>query len=75
MGKETKNLVRVNMYMSETLRDFYRQYANEMGTTMSAVMIMALKTYMDQQTGLNMGKDFKAMLEQMQRLQPESLHE
>lgn len=46
------NLVRVGFFMSEGLKDFYREFGEEMGAPMSSVMILALKQYMDAQVTL-----------------------
>lgn len=60
---------RMNLYMSEGLKAFYTQLAEEMGVTTSACMVMALKSYMDAQKGIQMGTDLKAMLKQLQEMQ------
>jgi hypothetical protein len=69
MSEQEKKTVRVNLNIAESIRDFYKQFANDLGTNMSAVMIMALKSYMDQQKGLNIGGNLKGMLDDLKKLQ------
>lgn len=41
--------VRVNITMADEMVEFYQGMADEMGIPRSTAMVMALKTYMDQQ--------------------------
>ncbi len=52
----TDNRVRINMTMSQEIVDFYQKLANSMGLPRSTAMVMALKTYMDQQELLEFSK-------------------
>lgn len=46
--------MRVNITMSTEMVDFYQKLADDMGIPRSTAMVMALKTYMDQQVLLKM---------------------
>lgn len=46
--------LRVNITMSRELVDFYQQMAESMGIARSTCMVIALKTYMDQQNMLKL---------------------
>lgn len=52
MSAKTK---RVNITISEEMINFYQDLSEEMGISRSAVMVMAMKVYMDQQKSLKMG--------------------
>lgn len=47
---------RVNITMSKEIVNFYQDMADSMGIPRSTCMVMGLKTYMDQQIMLEMGK-------------------
>lgn len=61
MKKEVNNLVenrvRVNITMSRDIVEYYQKMSEEMGLARSACMVMGLKTYMDQQQMLLLGKE------------------
>ncbi len=57
---------RVNITVSEELIDFFQELSDEMGIPRSAAMVMAMKTYMDQQKSLRLGDIYKSMEEMMQ---------
>jgi len=46
---EKAETVRVNVYMSKEIRDYYEQQAARVGASMSAVMAMALLESMERQ--------------------------
>lgn len=52
---------RVNITVSDEIINFYQELADEMGVPRSAAMVMAMKTYMDQQKSLKMGDIYKSM--------------
>lgn len=52
INKSADNRVRVNITMSKEMVDFYQSMSESMGLARSACMVMALKTYMDQQNML-----------------------
>lgn len=55
MSDTTKNnptTRKIHMNMSNELVDFYQEMADSMGIPRSTAMIIALKTYMDQQNML-----------------------
>lgn len=47
---------RVNMTMSKDIVDFYQKMSDEYGLPRSTCMVIALKTYMDQQIMLELTK-------------------
>lgn len=59
---------RVNITVPWDMYEWYKDKANDMGTSMSFMMILAMKTYMDQQKTLEMSKDMPAMLNQLKEL-------
>lgn len=52
---------RTNISLSEEILDYYQGIADKMGLPRNAAMVMALKTYMDQQKSLEMGDVYKNM--------------
>lgn len=60
---------RTNISLSEDILDYYQGLADEMGLPRNAAMVMALKTYMDQQKSLEMGAVYKAMEELTNKLE------
>ena len=52
-----ENRVRVNITMSKDMVEFYQKMSEEMGLARSACMVMGLKTYMDQQHMLVLGRE------------------
>ena len=65
---------RVNITVSDEIVDFFQLQADEMGIPRSAVMVMALKTYMDQQKSLKVADIYKSMehlIEQLDQLKEE----
>lgn len=61
--EKKKDPVRLNLQMSEEIIAFYQELAEEIGIPRSGVMVMALKTYMDQQKSLRMNDQFRAWSE------------
>ena len=59
---------RVNITLSEELLQSYQELSEEMGITRSSAMVMALKTYMDQQKSLKMGDVYKHLEELTKQL-------
>lgn len=57
--KKKNEPVRLNLQMSEEIIAFYQELAEEIGIPRSGVMVMALKTYMDQQKSLKMNNQFE----------------
>lgn len=51
-----ENRVRVNVTMSKEMVNFYQNLAESMGIPRSTAMVMALKTYMDQQEMIEFSK-------------------
>lgn len=60
---------RVNITISDEIIDFYQELSDEMGVPRSAVMVMAMKVYMDQQKSLRVGDIYKAMQELVEKLE------
>lgn len=60
---------RTNISLSEEILDYYQEIADKMGLPRNAAMVMALKTYMDQQKSLEMGNIYKAMEELVNKLE------
>lgn len=60
---------RVNITVSDEIINFYQELADEMGVPRSAAMVMAMKTYMDQQKSLKMGDIYKSMQELVDKLE------
>ena len=60
---------RTNISLSEEILDYYQELADQMGLPRNAAMVMALKTYMDQQKSLEMGSIYKAMEELTAKLE------
>lgn len=50
---------KVNITISDELVQYYQELSDEMGIPRSAAMVMAMKTYMDQQKSLKMGDIYK----------------
>lgn len=61
--KKKNEPVRLNLQMSEEIIAFYQELAEEIGIPRSGVMVMALKTYMDQQKSLKMNDRFESWAE------------
>ena len=59
---------RTNISLSEEILDYYQKIADDMGLPRNAAMVMALKTYMDQQKSLEMGNIYKSMEELVNKL-------
>lgn len=57
---------KVNITISDELVQYYQELSEEMGIPRSAAMVMAMKTYMDQQKSLRLGDIYKSMEEMMQ---------
>lgn len=60
---------RTNITLSEDMLDYYQGLADDMGLPRNAAMVMALKTYMDQQKSLDMGSFYKAMEDLSKKLE------
>lgn len=60
---------RTNISLSEEILDYYQEIADNMGLPRNAAIVMALKTYMDQQKSLEMGAIYKAMEELTSKLE------
>lgn len=60
---------RTNISLSEEILDYYQEIADKMGLPRNAAMVMALKTYMDQQKSLEMGDVYKNMKELVDKLE------
>lgn len=60
---------RTNISLSEEILDYYQGIADKMGLPRNAAMVMALKTYMDQQKSLEMGDVYKNMKDLVDKLE------
>lgn len=60
---------RINLSLSEEMLDYYQEVSDQMGLPRNAAIVMALKTYMDQQKSLEMGAIYKAMEELTAKLE------
>lgn len=60
---------RANITLSEDMINYYQELADKMGIPRNAAMVMALKTYMDQQKSLEFGVIHKAMEELTEKLE------
>lgn len=54
-----KKKLRIYLQMADEMVEFYQKMADEMGIPRSSCMIMALKTYMDQQEMLVFSQNIK----------------
>lgn len=63
-----KELVRKNIYMSKDIAKFYEEYSKKIGITQSSLMVMALKTYMDQMQAIEVAKNVPEWLMQIQEI-------
>lgn len=68
--EKKKDPVRLNLQMSEEIIAFYQELAEEIGIPRSGVMVMALKTYMDQQKSLKMNDQFESWYEIIEKNKP-----
>lgn len=57
VNKIVENRARVNITMSKDMVEYYQEMSEEMGLARSACMVMGLKTYMDQQQMLVLGRE------------------
>lgn len=60
---------RTNISLSEEILDYYQEIADSMGIPRNSAIVMALKTYMDQQKSLEMGDIYKNMKELVDKLE------
>lgn len=60
---------RTNISLSEEILDYYQDIADSMGIPRNSAIVMALKTYMDQQKSLQMGDVYKNMKELVDKLE------
>jgi len=60
--------MRTNITLSDKLADFYNKQAVLYGTSRNAVILMALKAWMDMQNSYEMKNDVVKMIEQMQEM-------
>ena len=60
---------RTNISLSEEILDYYQELADQMGLPRNATIVMALKTYMDQQKSLNATELYKSIQELAERLE------
>ena len=60
---------RTNISLSEEILDYYQGIADQMGLPRNAAMVMALKTYMDQQKSLAMGDIYKNLKDLTEKLE------
>lgn len=56
-NKEEREKLKVNFMVSMEIVDFYQEMADSIGIPRSTCMVMALKTYMDQQIMLKATKE------------------
>jgi len=60
--------MRTNLIMSTEMAEFYNKQAELYGTSRNAIVLMALKTWMDMQRSYEMKNDVVKMIEQMQEM-------
>ena len=60
---------RTNISLSEDILDYYQKIADNMSLPRNAAMVMALKTYMDQQKSLELASIYEAMEELTNKLE------
>lgn len=68
MSEKKVDARRINITVSEEIINFYQELSEEMGVPRSAVMVMAMKNYMDQQKSLKMGDMYKTIQDLINRL-------
>lgn len=68
MSEKKVDARRINITVSEEIINFYQELSEEMGIPRSAVMVMAMKNYMDQQKSLKMGDMYKTIQDLINRL-------
>lgn len=71
MPREGRELKRFNLFMAPSIYEYYVEMSKEMGITISAAMVVALKQYMDSQKALTMGSEVKRLCEQLEKMQPQ----
>lgn len=54
---------RINITVSEDIIQYFENLGEDMGIPRSSAMVMAMKTYMDQQKSLEMGDIYKNLEE------------
>lgn len=57
--EKKRETVRLNIQMSAEMVDYFTDLSEELGIPRSGVMVMALKTYIDQQKTLKMTEQFE----------------
>lgn len=68
MAKKT-NLIRKNVFISDQVNNWLEQESEKTGLSQSAIMSMAISTYMRQQETPHMINDLKSLFEQMQSME------
>lgn len=64
-----RELVRKNVYMSKALGDWYEEKAVAMGVSQSALMVMALQRFYEQDKALEASGQLPELIEALKMLQ------
>lgn len=64
-----KGTLRKQVQMSESIAKWYEDKANEIGSSQNALMLMALKQYIDQQDAIQASKQVPEWLSRIQEIQ------
>lgn len=64
-----KGTLRKQVQMSETIAKWYEEKANEIGSSQNALMLMALKQYIDQQEAIEASKQLPEWFAKLQEMQ------
>ena len=63
-----ENMIRMNLYIPRSYREWLEKKSKDTGVTMSAIMVMALKTYMDQQDAMELMPKMLAKLNELENM-------
>jgi predicted transcriptional regulator len=64
--KEVEKVRRISLTISDELDRQYMQYAKKMGTTRNAVILMAMKSWMDGQQAMEARADLQKVVQSLQ---------
>jgi hypothetical protein len=64
-----KGTLRKQVQMSESIAKWYEEKANEIGSSQNALMLMALKQYIDQQDAIQASKMMPEWFAKIQEIQ------
>lgn len=68
-----ENMIRMNLYLPKQYREWLEKKSSDTGITMSAIMVIALKTYMDQQDTMELMPKMLAKLNELESMSKEEI--